>query len=187
MSILGRTEILERISKGEIYCNPASPKIGTISMDLTLGDCFFRIDPNNYGLFSPENYGSAGDFIVLRHGVTLCHTHEYVGTTVPHLAMQLNTVSTIARHGISTNMGSMWIEPGYCSRITLEMYNPWKDPFYLPVGTTVCSVVFHTVQGCDSLCDSSYNVGEKEWTPWDMLPKVNLGKWSKEKVKGSGN
>jgi dCTP deaminase len=118
----------------------------------------------------------------------LVHSHEFIGTK-GNLAFDIRRHSYWSRNGVIINLNIGWLEPGFISRLTLEIINTnVKETVLMPVGERIAKVVFHeTTEVMGQFGDqmggyAPYKVGPTnnlskiiaEWSPDQMLPKAYL-------------
>lgn len=116
----------------------------------------------------------------------LAHTHEFFGIKAPG-AYQLRARSSWARNGLTVTLDAGWVEPGYCNRLTMQIYNMnANSTVLLPVGERVAQAVFFETgdvegsygQGRDGRFSGKYQQDEeladviKNWAPEQMLPRA---------------
>ena len=116
----------------------------------------------------------------------LAHTHEFFGIKAPG-AYQLSARSSWARNGLTVTLDAGWVEPGYCNRLTMQIYNMNRtSTLLLPVGERVAQAVFFKTgevegsygQGRDGRFSGKYQQEEdlqdviKNWSPDQMLPRA---------------
>lgn len=129
----------------------------------------------------------------------LAHTHEFFGIQAPG-AYQLRARSSWARNGLTVTLDAGWVEPGYCNRLTMQIYNMnLKSTLLLPVGERVAQAVFFETgevegsygKGRDGRFSGKYQQDEsladviRNWTPDQMLPRAYKdARQMPEKIKG---
>lgn len=181
--LLGRTKILAALATGEVFCTPTPARIEGTHIDVALGRYSWLpvehadvleladADPARwYRLFEASSV-----VLIPPRTHALAHTEEFIGTTVPHINPMLDTRSTTARWGLQIHLSAGLGDPGFHSRWTLEIYNPWPSVVAVPVGARVGSVSFEPVDGNDELYEGRYNQRPEDWTPASMLPR--RGNW----------
>lgn len=107
-------------------------------------------------------------------GYCLGHTEAFIGLS-GNIAAQVVTRSTAGRWGICTVRSAGFVDPGYYSRITLEIHNDSKRMMPLYPGRRYCQLVFYRGNGDGALYSGNYNDGPDTWTPKSMLPKPLKG------------
>ncbi len=189
---LGRLAIKAAIASGAVVCDPAPAVIEETHIDVHLGAHYWirrpaarralnvrETDPRAIFQYkeAEQLLGAHNDahlYVSLPpHSFALCHTVEFIGTTVPDLLPCIETRSTVARWGLPVHLSAGWGDPGYCSRFTLELWN-WSDDYILlPVGARIGCVSFQRIEGADTTTYTGrYNVSAKDWTPNAMLPRM---------------
>lgn len=118
---------------------------------------------------SLKEFGPKG-FPLPPNAMVLGHSEHFIGLA-PGFAAQVATRSTARRWGIDVCAAAGWIDPGYCSRITLEVMNTWGRDLFLREGVCYAQLVFAQVSGNEKAYEGHYNVSEEDWTPHSMLPK----------------
>lgn len=182
MTILGRQAILDYLASGAIVCIPAPQQVEGVHIDVRLGEWQWERSDEKTGvptdmpipsLWTPKRW-SADEYEYMPfspRSFYLCHTAEFIGTTVPDLLPVLHCRSTFARWGLTAHWGGAgWGDPGFCSRWTLEVYNATNQTIYVPIGARIGCVSFERVEGNDTLYTGRYNA--QAWSPQDMLPKL---------------
>lgn len=112
-----------------------------------------------------------GQAIIGPHGFVLAHTEDYV--SVGPFAAQVSTRSTVMRNGLDVCQAAGWVDPGYNSRITLEITNSLSRGNIIRSGVAYAQIVFMDVKwDKETLYGGSYNVIQSEWQPTNMLPKA---------------
>jgi deoxycytidine triphosphate deaminase len=116
----------------------------------------------------------------------LAHTHEFFGILPPG-ACEVKSRSSWGRNGVAVCFDAGWIDPGYISRLTLEIYNlNQRETVVLPVGERIAQVIFHETgpvegsygAGRDNGFSGKYQLGTdmetviKTWSPDMMLPQA---------------
>jgi len=180
--ILGSNAIRDALTSGAIVCDPAPGKIEGTHIDVTIGEQYWLRDPGvgniHIGDVDPHRvfrlhhaFITNNDIVIPPGFFALCHTMQFIGTTVPDLLPILHTRSTFARHGLSVHESAGLGDCGFVSRWTLEIWNHRHYPILIPVGARVGCVSFERVEGNDELYVGRYNVSKEEWTPEAMLPR----------------
>lgn len=183
MSIIGSNAIRHFLKSGVIVCDPAPERIEGTHIDVRLGVHYWRpqgisnsIDLKDADPLDIYCHREGIDEVwLLPQCVTLCHTEEFIGTTVPWLLPVLHTRSTLARWGLSVHMSAGLGDCGWTSRWTLEVFNPHPVSVIIPVGARVGAITFERVEDNEQMYREGYNVGRAEWQPSDMLPRK--GNW----------
>lgn len=185
--ILGRKAIQNELRDGNILCDPAPAKIETTHIDVRVGSHVWyarfeveemeylnleTLDPKEVYRYQDETV--SGVITLPPRSVTLGHTDEFIGTTVPWITSQLDTRSTLARWGIPIHMAAGLGDPGFVGRWTLEILNPWPMMMKIPVGARVGCIQFHEVRDNDEVYDEvgRYNNMRETWHPDSMLPRI---------------
>lgn len=179
---LGRRAIKDALAAGDIVCTPA-PSVQDCHIDVTLGEWYWsprRLDrATDLTIVDPREiytlHRADSGLVIFKPGVTLCHTEEYIGTTVPHIRPDFDGRSTSGRFGLSFHQGAGRGDPGFHGRWTCEVHNPWGVDVTLQVGSRVAMITFSYVVGNDSLYVGRYHAGPGDWTPEMMLPR--RGNW----------
>ena len=182
--LLGAARIRRALALGEIVCSDFAGAVEGCHIDVRLGTDYWLPRPG-IGEQLPqlivpdaddptlwyEHHVATTYLLIPPRTHALAHTIEYIGTTVPYLQPFLQTRSTLARWGVPIHLSAGWGDPGYCSRWTLELYNPWPRSVVLPVGGRVGCIGFIEVAGNESAYEGRYNASALEWTPAAMLPR----------------
>lgn len=118
----------------------------------------------------------------------LAHTHEFIGIKPPG-ASEIRSRSSWGRNGVAVCFDAGWIDPGYFTRLTLEIYNlNQHESVVLPIGERIGQVVFHhtgEVEGSYGLGRDGGHSGKYQpgndlkkliqtWSPDQMLPRSYL-------------
>lgn len=160
---LSDTDILHYLDEGRIQIDPlpSGSQVGTMSVDLQLGNWFRSFRPGKASfvdLAPPEDgprvdleelmsttevqgnepfYLHPGDFAL---GITIQKV------TLPHdLAGRLDGRSSLARLGLMVHATAHTIDPGWSGRITLEFFNCGKLPLAMRPGMRICALSFETL------------------------------------------
>lgn len=191
--ILATTAIIDALASGAIFCEPRPQRIEGAHIDVHLGKWFWlKKEPRSsffdggepillaeaeprtsFYLGTTEWIGNEKCVVIPAHSFALCHTEEYIGTTVPDLVPMLHTRSTLARWGLSIHEGAGMGDCFFAGRFTLEIWNHHTEAVAIPVGARVGGVAFHRCEGEAVRYEGRYNVGPDAWTPDAMLPRVN--------------
>lgn len=205
-AVLSDRSIKEEIAKGNIVLydgdRDCSPQIQNCSVDVTLGENYFRMDKKPF-MLNPWNANQVRSFwgnplkaaahpfarsvlnidedskvIILSAGETiLAHTNEFIGGT-NHITTMLKARSSIARNNITICRDAGWGDIGYINRWTLEMTNYNDFPVVLPVGSRIGQIVFFYTTPSDKTYQGKYQFVsdlkelESKWTPDMLLPKA---------------
>lgn len=122
--------------------------------------------------FALHRASERGAMILPPLSMTLMHTQEFIGSTVPDIEPNIDTRSTVARAGIAIHLSAGVGDPGFHSRWTLEVFNTWTEPVVLYVGDRIGCVKFQRVEEADdALYTERYNQSKEQWTPESMLPR----------------
>lgn len=160
---LSDTDIWRYLDEGKLQIDPLPTKsqVGTMSVDLQLGNWFRSFRPGKASfvdLAPPEGEPTAnleelmtttevqgnepfylhpGDFAL---GITIQKV------TLPHdLAGRLDGRSSLARLGLMVHATAHTIDPGWNGRITLEFFNCGKLPLAMRPGMRICAISFETL------------------------------------------
>jgi dCTP deaminase len=160
---LSDTDIWRYLEDGKLQIDPLPTKaqVGTMSVDLQLGNWFRSFRPGKASfvdLAPPEGeptsnleelmttteiqgnepfYLHPGDFAL---GITIQKV------TLPHdLAGRLDGRSSLARLGLMVHATAHTIDPGWSGRITLEFFNCGKLPLAMRPGMRICALSFETL------------------------------------------
>lgn len=179
--ILGTDAIRANLALGAIACDPPPEVIEATHIDVHLGRYYWirsklavmeldisTADPR--ACYTPME-ATRGKVLLPPQSFVLCHTEEFIGTTVPWLRPDIDTRSTLARWGLPVHLSAGLGDPGFCGRWTLEVWNWHTEAILVPVGARVGSVQFTVVEGNEGLYTARYNVGRADWTPDAMLPR----------------
>ncbi|MGB0671262.1 MAG: dCTP deaminase [Rhodospirillales bacterium] len=157
---LSDVDIRDRLASGEIGIDPmpAERQIGSMSVDLELGNSFRVFTPGKASfvdLAPPAGqtgpaldelmsnveaadgeafYLHPGDFAL---GITIQKV-----TLPPSIAGRLDGRSSLARLGLMVHATAHTIDPGFDGRITLEFFNCGKLPLALRPGMRICALSF---------------------------------------------
>lgn len=178
--IIGGKLIKLFLKMGYIYCSPAPQVITENSLDITLGQNFWRpiytrdemdVDMPAEFQFTGEHYQHNERVTLLPGKMILGHTTEFVGSTVPWIVPQIRSRSTAARWGIECGTAALFGEGNFHSRWTLELHNTIGVPVSVLVGARVGQIVFTFCLG-GGMYRRPYNADIHDWTPKTMLPKA---------------
>lgn len=175
--IIGKNLIELFLQKGWIHCKPSPRNITEVSLDVALGKgawlaCNSIIDPTLPATEQFEWIDDITDFKLLPNQLLICHTQEFVGSTVNWLTPQIRSRSTIARWGFEVGTAALFGEPGFYSRWALEVHNTTSLPIRLQPGWRVGQMIFELTIGNSFLYDRKYNAPENNWKPETLLPKT---------------
>lgn len=174
---LGRHYWSQRIRKNWLYDRLTEIMMMrrmAVAKDVLLDGNYIRPgsdDPKEW--FVEHEADADGNIILLPHSMTLCHTEEFIGTTVPRIVPNIDTRSTAARFGFQVHLAAGIGDAGFTSRWTLEVYNTWSVPVVLRAGERIACIRFWEVTGNEALYSGAYNATREQWTPEMMLPKRN--------------
>lgn len=164
-------EIIEAIEAGEIEISDFDLKrLQGCSYDCLLGDNFQHWVDRFYLQTKPVDvfYLDRGDF-------KLAHTHEFIRVS-PSITFTVHTTSTARRHGLDVCASAGWGDPGYCNRVTLELWT--NRDMSLPRRAIVCQLAFHRLNRAvlkpyAGSYGSYASIAEAAaaWKPEHMLPK----------------
>ncbi len=188
--MLSGRSIIKAMEDGDIVIKPFNEEhLQPNSYDVVLGNWVVRFrlkrhttrlgeDYDLQEVFDEPEWIRAGEeFILLPHERILCHTEEVIGTTRKFVA-QLATRSTMARLGLDVCGSAGFGDVGFVNRWTLELQNQSPRAVSIPVGIRVAQFFFtrlETTGEADDVYQGSYQGGDKEWTPYDMIPKEIVG------------
>jgi deoxycytidine triphosphate deaminase len=181
--VIGHKYIKLFMKLGWIYCVPDPVAITENSIDVTLGDVFWRLVPEvgyilpdvisgaQFQREYPVQHPDGRNMIVVRPGeMLLAHTVEFIGTTVPFIVPRIRSRSTFARWTGEVITGAGEGEGNYHSRWVFEMHCTSCKPLVVKCGWRVGQVLFDFCIG-GGMYRRQYNTPMSEWTPECMLPK----------------
>lgn len=168
MPALDQAAIKKRLKKGDLYVSPIldwKDQIGTVSIDLRLGNVAFTARARGVSEVNPEAYRKQeGHHDLMRarkqkldrydvpfHSPLLIHPGQL--TLVPTLEWvdlpgdlmgYVTARSMWAREGLSIATATL-INPGYSGIITLELANLGQIPVRLFPGMRIAQMAFHRV------------------------------------------
>lgn len=98
---------------------------------------------NKYGLSAQKNIPNDFPVILLRPNQRiLAHSHEFFGIKPPG-AYQLKCRSSWSRNGLTVTGDAGWAEPGYTSRISMQIHNSNTNlSVIIPVGERIAQAIF---------------------------------------------
>lgn len=180
--IIGKYWLKRLLKLGAIYCNPAPIEITEASMDVTLGNWFWkimhvdRINPRMKPIYYYEKVYVPDDqeFWLLPGRLYLAHTVQFVGSRSRFIIPRFATCSTEARWGIEPITAAGWGEPGYDWRWTLELHSKHHVPVAVHPGQRIGQIVYQLVIGSSLYRRNYRGTQEAEWTPEMMLPRQIL-------------
>jgi dCTP deaminase len=188
--LLSDRQILEQLKAGNIVIEPFDIRqLGTNSYDVRLGEWYFAPNRNirEVDFFTPEGVRAfwgepvrARDYILVRAGETiLAHTLEVIGGRNGYTAA-MRARSSIGRAALSVCKCAGLGDVGYIARWTMEITNHSQSDIRIPVGIRIAQMVFYYVG--ETLKEYQGKYGQnREWTPYDMLPKL-YADWDLEDV-----
>jgi dCTP deaminase len=154
---IGKRELLKLIEEGVIEIDPFDPSaVGSVSVDLTLGNHFRVFSPDELEVYSedidPSRLGELveiqdHEFIELKHGdFVLGITRERIRVPENIIGI-LSGRSRFARLGLMVHVSSNFIHPGSNNRQVLEIVNLGPHLIRLHPGIRICQVAFAEVKG----------------------------------------
>lgn len=165
--ILSRDDVYREIRSGNIRIDPFEKKnLGTNSLDVTLGETFFWVAPNER-FFGPIVIPT-GNYVYLPNGGTiLAHTIERIYSD--GIIVSLQARSTVGRCGITICRDAGFGDNRYDNHWTLELTGyllggcaRWK------IGETIAQAVFEKLQTNPDGYHGQYKIND--W-PICMIPK----------------
>ena len=151
---LSDRHIRQYLEQGKIRIDPAPDldvQLGTISIDLRLGDSFSVFDSNAHSyidpLLNPEEYlkqvtvAPGGAFILQSGAFAIASTIEWL-ELADDVVAELHGRSSIARLGIIVHGTSSLFDPGWSGRVVLELHNVGPMPIKLYPGMRICALTF---------------------------------------------
>jgi len=144
--MLSDKDIIEGLMHKQIYIEPFNEaNVQPASYDCTLDATFMRIKPSNETVlfYTDADYETvvADDEIVIEPWeFLLASTKEYIGLS-SSLTAFVEGRSSIGRMGLFIENAG-WVDPGFQGTITLELFNATKNYVRLPVGMSICQLVF---------------------------------------------
>lgn len=179
--LLSDKRILDERDRNNIVIDPFDLRqLGTNSYDCRLGDWYFQ--PTMYHEvvdFTDEDQAlsfwgeprRARESILVKPGTTiLAHTQEVIGGR-NGITTSMRARSSIGRSGLSVCKCAGVGDVGYISRWTMEISNHTTCTIALPVGLRICQIEFLEVGPTTREYTGKYGQ-EREWTPYDMLPRL---------------
>lgn len=157
--ILGDREIRKRIipfamSEKDIRVNPAS-------MNVRLGHTFLVPKKKLFGIRLGDQVDykeyelDDGEIFKLRPGkFALATTMEYIQTP-PDTSFFVQSRSSIGRLGMNIQTAG-WGDPGFCGRITLELYNVSPNTIILSPGYEIGQLIFANTTDVDRPYSGKY-------------------------------
>lgn len=135
--------------------------------------------PDEYFRFGEFEYNpstNAKEIVLIPKQRVLVPTKEVIGLG-PTLAAQVSTRSSVKRWGLDVCGSAGWVDPGYKSYITLEIYNENTRPIRLTAGMPLAQLIFFRmevpVEGNFKTYDGHYQgAGAGNWAPQHMAPKA---------------
>lgn len=199
MAVVSRTSIKDLIKKGDIVVYPfTKEKIGNCSVDVRLGEWYFRQKQNSDIIFPyvsdddalrhpwdpiPQRAAGADKSCEYVIGINpgemiLATTEEFIGSRVECTTMA-KTKSTVARLGLDLFGSSGWGDIGYINRWAFPLHNRSSHKILLKPGTWIAQIVFFTVsdkelsytQGGNYQSTDDFQKLVREWDPRSVLPK----------------
>ena len=165
--IMNAQKLRAAIDKGAIDA-PYSA-VGPASIDLTLGHTFYveqkpswirrllgRVSVVEPGRGIGPNMYPVLNEVVLQPGETcICATHEWI--SLPDwLVGEIRLKSTAGRCFLGHQL-AVWIDPGFCGRITLELVNNNRfQPLKLRSGDSVAQLILDTMDRTDKPYSGRY-------------------------------
>ena len=179
--LLSDRRILAAMRSDDIVIEPFErTQLGTNSYDVRLGEWYF--EPNrNMQTVSFLSEAQTKQFwgepkrteraILVRPGDTiLAHTIEVVGGR-NGFTTSMRARSSIGRSCMSVCKCAGVGDVGYIARWTMEITNHSHATIELPVGLRVAQILFYEVGETERQYEGKYGQG-REWSPYDMLPKL---------------
>lgn len=193
MSVIARNDILKEIENKRIIIRSRediTKLVQNCSVDVTLGNYFWRSKKVDFevcpwttpaiNIYDGPFYEtdkirlSPGEFI-------LAHTDEFIGG-VERITTMMKARSSIGRHNLTICRCAGAGDIGYINRWTLEITNSSQNTILLPVGKRIGQIWFFYTSSSDFGYEGKYqnsnDIDEivKEWTPYKMLPRLDLDK-----------
>ena len=187
MSVVSRTDIKKLVEKGEIVIYPYTPeKVGNCSVDIRLGNWFFR-QSDTPKLIFPYKNGNVDDVwnptpqqaevnsrfpgrpvILLNPGeIILASSEEFIGAKCKCTTMA-KTKSSLSRLGIDCFGSAGWGDIGFINRWSMLLQNKGTHTIALVPGTWIAQIVFLTV--CSE--ESSYSESGGNYQSTDDFAKL---------------
>jgi dCTP deaminase len=147
--ILSDMEIIDKVGRGEIGCDPHpnQEQIQPASLDVRMGEELYHCEEGKTE--------TAGQHPLKPGKRYLGHTKETVELP-DNIAAQLTGRSTIGRLGVIVHKTAGWIDPGFKGSVTLELLNMGESPVTLSVGDRVAQPVFFKLGTPSSGYDGKY-------------------------------
>jgi deoxycytidine triphosphate deaminase len=171
MTIMTDGEILQAIMAGEIEISDFDEeRLQGCSYDCLLGDHSYYNDKRD-NMRESHMRGVTLD----PYDFLLCHTQEFIRVS-SSITFTVHTTSTARRHGLDVCASAGWGDPGYCNRVTLELWT--NRDISIPRRAIVCQIAFHRLSR-PVLCPYKGSYGSyasiaeaaASWKPEHMLPK----------------
>ncbi len=154
---LGRKEILRLVKEGVIEIDPFDEAaVGSVSVDLTLGNHFRVFSPDEVEVYSEDiDVSRLGELVELEdHQYIELKPGDFVlGITKERIKLPENILgilsgrSRFARLGLMVHVSSNFIHPGSNNRQVLEIVNLGPHLIRLHPGVRICQVAFAEVRG----------------------------------------
>lgn len=173
VAVLSDVEIREEIKNGKIILfdpeRDCSENINNCSVDITLGEFYYRNSDSNMELYNPwikshvDNYWGIVNYAdtvlteedknligleigskyikLMPHETILGHTREFVGG-MENITTMIKARSSMGRNNVTICRDAGWGDINYVNRWTLEISNNGNTPVILPVGARVGQIVF---------------------------------------------
>ena len=170
MSVLGRSQIIERIRDSSLVVTPimTSDQIGAASIDLRMGNVVLMVRGRKASHVDPKSLKQANNdphdrefesrqkheryevpfkmpFLLHPGSLALVPTLEWIKLPADLLGT-VTARSTWAREGLSIATATL-IEPSYIGIVTLELSNLGGIPMALYPGLPIAQIAFATVSG----------------------------------------
>ena len=160
MAILGRKEIAEKVSAGDLKIEPFDKeKIEPASYDCRLGDVLAagigRVD------------WKKGDEFILESNSWASIASEELFELPRDICASYGIRSGLARRGVIA-FGGPQIDPGYTGRIFVSLYNPTLEPIVLKYRQDIMSLIFYQVSSVDDRGYSGPYQGQRDFPSQDV-------------------
>ena len=166
MAILGRREINEKVTNGDMKIKPFDEvRVEPASYDCRLGNVLSA----GVGRVKWKD----GDEFILESNSWASIASEEQFELPNNLCASYGIRSGLARRGVIA-FGGPQIDPGYIGRIFVSLYNPTLEPIVLNYHQVIMSVIFYEVSSADDLGYSGPYQGQKDFPSQDVESMMRM-------------
>ena len=160
MSVLTKTEIIEKINSNELYITPIldqSDTFDSTSINVRLGNEFIIMKKQTFPTFDIFNFKSNIEEyqkkirINFKESFTLHPGELILSSTLEYIAIPENLMAYVIGKSSWGRVGliiatATKVDPGFKGCITLEIINEGESPIVLYPGTPIAQLILHTLE-----------------------------------------